>query len=93
MEPSQPQPIATWNPARDVWETPTMGLFCEHSDVFLETWPTSGMTRAGMAYALPTWAHRTDGSASSSSPSPPTPRATRGGSATETVALLPTPTL
>jgi len=60
-----------------------MGLFCEHSDVFLETWPTSGMTRAGMAYALPTWAHRTDGSASSSSPLLPTPRAQEPGATNE----------
>ena len=67
-----------------------MGLFCEHSDVFLETWPTSGMTRAGMAYALPTWEHRTAGSGCSSSPGLPT-RAERGGSATETITLLPTP--
>ena len=86
-----PKPIARWNPARDAWETETMGLFCEHSDVFSETWPSSGMTRDGTAYALPTWEQRTDDSESSSSPHLPTPRATRGGSATETVALLPTP--
>lgn len=80
--------FASWNPARDVWEETTTGLFCEHSDVFLETWPTSGMTRAGAAYGLPTWAHRTGGSGSSSLP---IPRATRGGSATETTALLASP--
>jgi hypothetical protein len=56
-----------------VWETGTTGLFCEHSDVFSETWPTSGMTLAGMAFALPTWAQRTDGSASSSPRCLPTP--------------------
>ena len=39
-----------------------------HSDVYSETWPTSGMTRNGVAYALPTWAPPTTGSASSSSP-------------------------
>jgi hypothetical protein len=55
-----------------VWETETTGLFCEHSDVFSETWPSSGMTRAGTAYAQPTWAQRMDGSASSSSPLLPT---------------------
>lgn len=80
--------IAEWNPARDVWEVETMGLFCEHSDAFLETWPASGMTRGGVAYVLPMWVPRMVGSGCSSSP---TPRATRGGSATETVALLPTP--
>ena len=62
------RPIASWNPARDVWETPdSEGLFCEHWDVFSETFPSSGTTRGGTAYALPTWEQRTDGSASSSS--------------------------
>lgn len=73
-----PKQIATWNSARDVWETRTTGLFCEHSDVFSATWPTSGTTRAGTAYVLPTSAPRTDGSASSSLPVLPTPRATDG---------------
>jgi hypothetical protein len=64
-----PKPIASWNPARDVWETPdSEGLFCEHWDVFSETFPSSGTTRGGTAYALPTWEQRTAGSASSSSP-------------------------
>lgn len=62
-----PKPIATWSSARDVWETGDPGLFCEHSDVFSATFPTSGMTSSGAAYALPTWEHRTAGSASSSS--------------------------
>lgn len=39
-----------------------------HSDVYSETWPTSGITRNGVAFALPTWAPPTTGSASSSSP-------------------------
>jgi hypothetical protein len=71
-----PKQIARWNPARDVWEMETTGLFCEHSDVFSATWPASGMTRAGVAYELPTSARRTDGSASSSwrpTPEPLTP--------------------
>ena len=89
MEHIQQQPIAVWSTARDVWETPqTEGLFCEHLDVFSETFPTSGLTRSGMAYALPTWAPRMGGSGCSSLP---TPRATRGGSHTETMRLLPTP--
>lgn len=90
MEPCQPKPIAQWNPARDVWETPeTEDLFCEHLDVFSETWPTSGSMRNGTAYALPTSEPATaDGESSLL----PTPRATRGGSNTETVELLPTPT-
>lgn len=60
-----PQPLAIWNSARDVWETPqTEGLFCEHLDVFSETFPTSGMTVNGVAYALPTWEPATDDSES-----------------------------
>ena len=59
--------IATWNPERDCWETGVEDIF-GHSDVYSETWPTSGMTRNGVAYALPTWAPHTTASASSSSP-------------------------
>ena len=48
-----PKPVAIWNSARDVWEQPqTEGLFCEHLDVFSETFPTSGMTLNGVAYGL-----------------------------------------
>lgn len=62
-----PMPIAIWNPARDVWETPNSpGLFCEHLDVYSETFPTSGMTANGAAYELPTWEPHTDASESSS---------------------------
>lgn len=53
-----PKRIAVWNRARSVWET-EQGLLCEHSDVFSEIWPNSGMTRDGVAYALPTWEPRT----------------------------------
>lgn len=64
-----PQPVAIWNTARDVWETPgTNGLFCEHLAVYSEVWPTSGMTRNGEAYELPTWALAMPGSVSLSSP-------------------------
>ena len=63
-----PKPLATWNTARDAWEIPdTEGLFCEHLAVFSGTWPTSGMTRSGVAYALPTWEPATDDFACSSS--------------------------
>ena len=63
----EPNQIATWNPNRDCWETGAVDIF-GHSDVYSETWPTSGMTRNGVAYALPTWAPPTSGSGCSSSP-------------------------
>ena len=66
---SAPPPLATWNTARDVWETPdTEGLFCEHLAVFSETWPTSVSMRKSAVYAPPTWEPATDDSESSCSP-------------------------
>lgn len=60
-----PKPLATWNTARDAWETfDTEGLFCEHLAVFSETWPTSGMVRHGLACELPMWEPATGGTAS-----------------------------
>jgi hypothetical protein len=50
------------------------------------------MTHGGTAYRLPPAVQRIHDSASSSSASLPTPRSTRGGSSTETFALLATPT-
>lgn len=96
-----PKQIARWNSARDVWETRMTGLFCEHSDVFLETWPTSGTTRDGTAYALPTWVRPTGAFASSCLlPSPTVSEANGpglhgdGGQDLRTlVSLLPTPTV
>jgi hypothetical protein len=99
-----PKPIARWNPARDVWETQTTGLFCEHSDVWSETWPPSGMWDGGTVYALPTSEHRMADSESSSLLG--TPRIDVGGTKSEQgyaaaaaksrlegqVAQLPTPT-
>jgi hypothetical protein len=62
-----PQHIAKWNPARGAWEVPgTESLICGHSALFSRTWPSSGMTRGGLAYELPTWEHLTGGSAFSS---------------------------
>jgi hypothetical protein len=75
-----PEPIATWNPARGVWERPEMNILCGHSALYSETWPTSGMTRGGQLYPLPTPEHRTDVSECSSSPDLlPTPRPQVGG--------------
>lgn len=80
MEPTQQQPIATWNAARDVWETDQTSLLCEHLAVFSGTFPSSGMTRAGTAYALPTSGRRTDEDGSSLLP---TPEASLSGSTPE----------
>ena len=62
-----PLPIAIWNSARDAWEVPgTANLFCGHSDAYLGTFPTSGSTVNGAAYALPTSGLPTEDSGSSS---------------------------
>jgi len=67
----QQQPTATWNSARGVWEKQGMvNLLCAHSELFSVTWPTSGMTLNGMVFELPTQAHLTTVSESSSSPIP-----------------------
>ena len=83
-----PQPIASWNPTRDVWEGGQMNLFSMLSDVYSETLPTSGMTHSGQMYELPMLAPLTDANESSLLH---TPRATMGGSSTENMAMLPTP--
>lgn len=71
-----PEPIATWNRARGVWETQQTNLICGHSEPYLATWPRSGMTRGGVAYELPTPERRTAGNAGSVSPGLlPTPTA------------------
>jgi hypothetical protein len=65
-----PVPLASWNPARDVWETSHshIDLFSGLSAVWSETWPTWGMWADGVAYALPTSVPLTGGFGSSSSP-------------------------
>ena len=47
-----------------------VNLLCEHSELFSETWPTSGMMLDGKVYALPTQAHLTTDSEFSSLPTP-----------------------
>ena len=91
------QPIATWNPARGVWETPRTNLICGHSEPYSATWPSSGSMRNGSAYPRPTSAPPMSAGASSSSPGLPTPRARdwkTGGKdgLDEALKLLPTPT-
>ena len=61
-------PIANWNPARGVWETTTKALYCEHSELYSATWPTSGSMRNGSVFPHPTSAPRTKGKGASSQP-------------------------
>nr|WP_309110286.1 hypothetical protein [Saccharothrix sp.] len=93
------KPIATWNPARGVWETEQTSLLCGHSEPYSATWPASGTTRGGVAYAHPTSARHTNGSGSSSLlPTPTAADSDRSsatyvrGNPTLVGALLPTPT-
>jgi hypothetical protein len=72
-EPTTPS-MTSWNPARGAWET-AQGSLCGHSALFSATWPTSGMTRRGECYPLPTSAPRIGASACSSLPGLPTPQA------------------
>lgn len=65
-QPPQMQPFAVWNPTRGVWETSQLDLY-GHLAPYLETWPTSGTTHDGSAYALPPLAHRIPASVCSSS--------------------------
>jgi hypothetical protein len=69
--PPPPTPLATWNPARGVWETNQPSLLCGHSAPYSAPWPTSGTTHAGSCYAPPTSEHPTTGLASSLPPGPP----------------------
>jgi hypothetical protein len=65
---AQQQPTLIWNTARGVWERAgTVNLLCEHSELFSETWQTSGTMRNGKVYALQTQEHLTDDSEYSSS--------------------------
>lgn len=68
-----PRLTAQWNPTRGAWETGQLDLLSMLSELYLETWPASGMTQGGLAYELPTPALPTVDSDSSSSPVLPTP--------------------
>ena len=66
-----PEPIAKWNPNRDCWESlESLDLLSEHSDVYSETFPSSGMTRNGLVYELRMPAHLMDDSESLLLPTP-----------------------
>lgn len=66
-----PVPLATWNSARGVWETPQASLLCAHSVPYSAPWPTSGSMRAGVCFAPLTSEPRTVENGSSSPPGPP----------------------
>ena len=53
-------------------------LLCEHSELFSETWPTSGMTQNGQVFELPMQVHLTTDSEFSSLLTLPTPVASEG---------------
>ena len=63
-------PTASWEPVSGQWldaNGMSTDLFGQ-SELFAGRWPTSGMTRGGRLYPLPTQEHRTDANGSSSSP-------------------------
>ena len=60
-------PFAVWNPTRGIWETSQLDLY-GLSAPYSAIWRTSGMTRTGSAYPLPTSERPTPAFASSSSP-------------------------
>ncbi len=66
----EPTPFATWNPARSAWEAHPLHPVCGHWACYSQTWPTSGMTRTGHAYAPLTSEPHTAENAYSSSPGP-----------------------
>lgn len=58
----------------ETWVTDQADLLSDLGwESFSESWPASGMTLSGVAYELPTWVPRMDGSGSLSSPVLPTP--------------------
>jgi hypothetical protein len=62
------RPLATWDPTTETWGTKETDLFSEHWVPYSATLPTSGTTRGGQLYELPTPELPTDGPVSSSSP-------------------------
>lgn len=63
---SAPEPIASWNPARGVWETQQTNLLCEHSELYSQIWPKQGSMRNGQLF-LPRMSGQPTGAAESSS--------------------------
>lgn len=63
----QPQPFATWDPTRGIWETSQPDLFGRLAE-WRAIWPTSGSMRNGSAYRHHRSARRITDSGSSSQP-------------------------
>jgi hypothetical protein len=59
------RPIAWWNRARGAWETDQLTLYCEHCQLFSQTFPKWGMTHAGALYEPATSEPLTGGNGSS----------------------------
>lgn len=64
-----PKPLATWNPARDVWEGDQIAI-CGHMVVWSGIWPLSGTTANGRVYGRPISEPPTDDSERSLLPTP-----------------------
>lgn len=67
VQPPTPQPFATWNPARGIWETAQLDL-CGQPAPYSAIWPTSGWMHNGSVYPLRRSARRIRGFASSCLP-------------------------
>jgi len=67
------KPLASWNSNLRVWITEQESLFSEHSELFQEVFPKSGMTAAGRLFELQTRERLTSESESLLSPTLPTP--------------------
>lgn len=74
------KPLASWNSQLQVWITEKESLFSEHSELFQEVFPKSGITVGGQLFELRTQGRLTNESESLSSPILPTPRASEPGS-------------
>ena len=75
-----PSLIATWSPARGVWET-TQAQLCGHWAPYCLIWPAAGSMRNGVCFRRPPLALPTAATGSSSLlPTPDAYEAQRGGS-------------
>lgn len=88
--PTYSAPFASYDPDSSCWKT-SLDTSLWALTLSSVTWPKRGSMRNGSCYQRPESELPTDAPDCSSLPLLPTVRATRGGSHTETVELLPTP--